>query len=343
MSATDVGIDLGTSSILVYVRGKGVVLKEPSVVAYDRDMDRIKAIGEEARLMLQRAPGNIVAVRPVTRGVISDYTVTEQMLRHFIQKAIGRMSFRKPRVSISVPGNITEVEKKAVEDAAYQAGAREVHIIDQAIVAAIGAGIDISRPCGNMIVDIGGGTSDVAVLSMDGIVVSASIPVAGDDFDDAIVKHVRKKYSLMIPEQLAEEIKINIGTAFENPEPKIMEVKGRDLVTSLPKSIRVTSEDTRDALKDVTGQIVDTGHSVLERTPPELASDVVDRGIVLTGGGAMLSGLEELIEARTGINTMLSEDPMTAVAVGTGKYVEMMAGNNRLLTREELQMQTPRR
>ena len=241
------------------------------------------------------------------------------------------MSFRKPRVSICVPSSVTEVEKKAVEDATYQAGAREVHIIEEPIAAAIGAGIDISRPCGNMIVDIGGGTCDVAVISLDGIVVSSSIKVAGDDFDDAIVKYVRKKYGLMIGEQTAEEIKITIGTAFEKPEPKVMEVKGRDLVTGLPKTIRVTSEDTRDALKEVTSQIVDAVHSVLERTPPELAADVVDRGIVLTGGGALLSGLEELIEARTGINTMTAEDPMTVVAVGTGKFVELTAGSGKNL------------
>ncbi len=331
MPASDVGIDLGTSSILVYVRGKGVVLREPSVVAFDRDSNKIKAIGEEARLMLERTPGNIVEVRPVIKGVISDYNVTEQMLKYFIQKAIGKMSFRKPRVSICVPTSVTEVERKAVEDATYQAGARDVQIVDEPIAAAIGAGIDISRPCGNMIVDIGGGTCDVAVISLDGIVVSTSIKVAGDDFDDAIVKYVQKKYGLMIGEQSAEEIKLSIGTAFEKPEPKVMEVKGRDIVTGLPKTVRVTSEDTRDALKEVTGQIVDAVHSVLERTPPEMAADVVDRGIVLTGGGALLSGLEELIEARTGINTMTAEDPMTAVAVGTGQYVELTSPNTKPL------------
>ncbi len=328
-AASDVGIDLGTSSILVYVRDKGVVLREPSVVALDRDTNKIKAIGEEARLMLSRTPGNIVAVHPVHKGVISDYTVTEEMLRYFIQKAIGRMSFRKPRTSICVPSSVTEVERKAVEDATYQAGAREVYIIEEPIAAAIGAGIDISRPSGNMIVDIGGGTCDVAVISLEGIVVSSSIKVAGDDFDEAIVKYVRRKYSLMIGEQAAEEIKISIGTAFEKPEPKVMEIKGRDLVTGLPKSVRVTSEDTRDALKEVTGQIVDAVHSVLERTPPELAADVVDRGIVMTGGGSLLNGLEELIEARTGINTMVAEDPMTAVAVGTGRFVELFGSGNK--------------
>lgn len=328
--ATDIGIDLGTASILVYVKGKGVVLKEPSVVAFDVDTRKIKAIGEEARLMIGRTPGNIVAVRPLRQGVISDYSVTEKMLKYFVHKAVGKSLFgRKPRISVCVPSGVTEVEKKAVEDATYAAGARDVKIIEEPVAAAIGAGIDIAKPCGNMIVDIGGGTSDIAVISLGGTVFSTSIKVAGDDFDDAIVKYVRKKYALMIGEQTAEEIKITIGTAFEKPEPKVMEVKGRDIVTGLPKTIRVTSEDTRDALKEVTSQIVDAVHSVLERTPPELAADVVDRGIVLTGGGALLSGLEELIEARTGINTMTAEDPMTAVAVGTGRFVELMASNGK--------------
>ncbi len=329
MAASDIGIDLGTSSILVYARGKGVVLKEPSVVAYDRDTNKIKAIGEEARLMLERTPGNIVAVHPMVKGVISDYTVTEQMLRYFIQKSIGRMSFRKPRVSICVPTSVTEVERKAVEDATYQAGAREVYMIEEPIAAAIGAGIDISRPCGNMIVDIGGGTCESAVISLDGIVVSNTIKVAGNDFDEAIVKYVHKNFGLMIGEQTAEEVKIAIGSAFEKPEPKVMEVKGRDLVTGLPKTVRMTSDDTRDALKDLTGQIVDSVHSVLERTPPELASDVVERGIVMTGGGSLLGGLEELIEARTGINTMVADDPMTAVVIGTGQFVELMGSGKK--------------
>ena len=330
MAATDVGIDLGTASILVYVRGKGVVLKEPSVVAYDRDTNKIKAIGEEARLMLGRTPGNIIAVRPMRKGVISDYTVTEQMLKYFIQKAIGKLSFRKPRVSICVPSSITEVEKKAVEDATYQAGAREVHIIEEPIAAAIGAGIDISRPCGNMIVDIGGGTCDVAVISLDGIVVSSSLKIAGDDFDEAIIRYVRKKHNLLIGERTAEDIKITIGTAIERPDQKVMEVRGRDLVTGLPKTVRVTSEETRDALKETTSQIVEAVHGVLERTPPELASDVVARGIVLTGGGALLNGLEELIELKTGINTVTAEDAMTAVAIGTGRYMEVTGGKANL-------------
>ena len=330
MNAADLGIDLGTSSILVYVRGKGVVLKEPSVVAFDKDTNRIKAIGEEARMMLGRTPGNIVAIRPLRKGVISDYTITEHMLKYFIQKCLGRMSFRKPRISICVPSGITEVEKKAVEDAAYLAGAREVTIIEEPIAAAIGAGVDISRPCGNMIVDIGGGTCDVAVISLNGIVVSSSIKVAGDDFDEAIVKYVRRKYNLLIGEQTAEDIKIRIGTAVERPEPQSMEVRGRDLISGLPKVIRVNSEEVRDALKDALSQIVEVVQSVLERTPPELASDVVDRGIVLTGGGALLNGLEELIESKTGINTMTAEEPMTAVAIGTGRYVELVSGGRKL-------------
>ena len=323
MAITDIGIDLGTSSSLVYVRGKGIVLKEPSIVALDRDTNKIRAIGEEARLMLGRAPGNIVAVRPMEHGVISDYLVTEQMLRYFIQKAVGRLSFRKPRVAICVPDQVTEVERKAVEDAAYQAGAREVYLVEEPVAAAIGAGIDISRPNGNMIVDIGAGTCSVAVLSINGIVVSHSIKIGGDDFDDAIVRYVRSHYGLMIGERAAEEIKISIGTAFEQPEKVTVDVNGRDMVTGLPKTVKVSSEDTRIALKDALSQILDAVHNVLERTPPELASDVVDRGIILVGGGALLGGLEQLIEARTGVNTITAEDALLAVAIGTGRYVEL--------------------
>ena len=324
--AFDIGIDLGTASILVYVKGKGVVLKEPSVVAFDRDTNRIKAIGEEARLMLGRTPGNIVAVRPLRQGVISDYTVTEKMLKYFIQKAVGKQRFRKPLISICVPSQVTEVERKAVEDAAFQAGARDVRIIEEPIAAAIGAGIDIARPCGNMIVDIGGGTSDIAVISLGGTVVSASIKIAGDDFDDAIVRYMRKKHNLLIGERTAEDIKIRIGSAYPRPESVTVDVRGRNLVTGLPKTITVTSEETEEALKDTTSQIVEAVHSVLEKTPPELAADIADRGIVLTGGGSLLYGLEELIESKTGITTMTAEDPMTAVAIGTGRYVEFLSG-----------------
>ena len=317
MQCTDIGIDLGTASILVYIRGKGVVLKEPSVVAFDRDTNKIKAIGEDARLMLGRTPGNIVAVRPLRQGVISDYTVTEKMMKYFIQKALGKRTFRKPRIAVCVPSGVTEVEKKAVEDATYQAGAREVSIIEEPIAAAIGAGIDISKPCGNMIVDIGGGTSDIAVISLGGTVVSASIKIAGDDFDEAIVRYMRKKHNLLIGERTAEDLKIKIGSCYKRAEVDYMDVRGRNLVTGLPKTVKVSSEET---------QIVETIHSVLEKTPPELAADIADRGIVLTGGGSLLRGLEDLISAKTGINTMTAEDPMTAVAIGTGKYVEFLAG-----------------
>jgi len=321
MLSTDIGIDLGTASILVYIRGKGVVLKEPSVVAFDRDTNKIKAIGEEARLMLGRTPGNIVAVRPLRQGVISDYTVTEKMLKYFIQKAIGKRMLKKPRISVCVPSGVTEVEKKAVEDATLQAGAREVAIIEEPIAAAIGAGIDISRPCGNMIVDIGGGTTDIAVISLGGTVVSTSIKIAGDDFDEAIVRYMRKKHNLLIGERTAEDIKIKVGSAYPKAEVTTMNVRGRNLVTGLPKTVEVSSEETEEAL-----QIVEAVHSVLEKTPPELASDIADRGIVLTGGGSLLSGLEDLIEAKTGINTMTAEDPMTCVAIGTGKFIEFLAG-----------------
>jgi len=328
MAGTDVGIDLGTASILVYIKGKGVVLKEPSVVAFDRDTNKIKAIGEEARLMLGRTPGNIVAVRPLRQGVISDYTVTEKMLKFFIQKAVGKKTFRKPKIAVCVPSGVTEVEKKAVEDATFQAGAREVFIIEEPIAAAIGAGIDISRPCGNMIVDIGGGTTDIAVISLGGTVVSTSIKIAGDDFDEAIVRYMRKKHNLLIGERTAEDIKIKVGSCFPRAEVDSIDVRGRNLVTGLPKTVTVTSEETEEALKEATSQIVEAVHSVLERTPPELTADIADRGIVLTGGGALLRGLEELLESKTGINTMTAEDPMKCVAIGTGKYVEALSGSH---------------
>ena len=327
MAGTDVGIDLGTASILVYIKGKGVVLKEPSVVAFDRDTNKIKAIGEEARLMLGRTPGNIVAVRPLRQGVISDFTVTEKMLEHFIRKAVGKKTFRKPKIAVCVPSGVTEVEKKAVEDATYQAGAREVFIIEEPIAAAIGAGIDISRPCGNMIVDIGGGTTDIAVISLGGTVVSTSIKIAGDDFDEAIVRFMRKKHNLLIGERTAEDIKIKVGSCYPRSEVDSIDVRGRNQVTGLPKTVTVTSEETEEALKETTSQIVEAVHSVLERTPPELTADIAERGIVLTGGGALLRGLEELLESKTGINTMTAEDPMKCVAIGTGKFVEFLSGH----------------
>lgn len=325
MSA-DIGIDLGTASILVYVKGKGVVLKEPSVVAFDKNTNDIKAIGEEARLMLGRTPGNVVAVRPLRQGVIFDYTITEKMIKYFVKKALGKKTFKKPRISICVPSGVSEIEKKAVEEAAFAAGARAVYLIEEPVAAAIGVGIDIMKPCGNMIVDIGGGTSDIAVISLGGAVVNTSLKLAGDDFDDAIVRFMRKKHNLLIGGRTAEEIKIKIGTAYPLVEEERLEVRGRNLVTGLPKTVTVTSTETEEAFRETAGQIIEAVIAVLERTPPELLSDILDRGIVLTGGGALLRGLEELIEDRTGINTMTAEEPMTCVAIGTGKYVEFLAG-----------------
>ena len=326
MQFADIGIDLGTASVLVYIKGKGVVLKEPSVVAYDRDTEEIKAIGEDARLMLGRTPGNIVAVRPLRQGVISNYKITEQMMRYFIKKAVGRRLLKKPFIAVCVPSGATEVEKKAVEDATRLCGARDVKTIEEPIAAAIGAGIDITKPCGNMIVDIGGGTSDIAVISLGGTVVSTSVKVAGDDFDEAIVRYMRKKHNLLIGDRTAEDIKIKIGSAYPRAEDDFMDVRGRNLVTGLPKTVRVSSEETEEALREPTSQIIEAIHSVLENTPPELAADIADRGIVLTGGGALLRGLEDLIYSKTGINTMTAEDPMTAVAIGTGRFVEFLSG-----------------
>lgn len=327
MLSMDIGIDLGTASILVYIKGKGIVLKEPTVVAYDRDSQEIVAIGEEARKMIGRTPGNITAVRPMRQGVISDYIVTEKMLKYFITKAMERRTLRKPRISICIPTGATEVEKRAVEDATYKAGAREVTIIEEPVAAAIGAGIDISKPAGNMVVDIGGGTTDIAVISLGGTVVSTSLKVAGDDFDEAIIRYMRKKHNLLIGERTAEEVKMTIGCAYPRPEQATMDVKGRNLMTGLPKTMTVTSDEMLEALHDAAMEIVEAIHGVLERTPPELASDIYERGIVMTGGGSLLSGLDELIEEKTGINTMLAESPMTAVAVGTGKFIEFMQEN----------------
>lgn len=299
-------------------------------MAYDRDTNEVKAIGEEARLMLGRTPGNIVAVRPLRHGVISDYTITEKMIKYFILKALGRRTFKKPRISICVPSGVTEVERKAVEEATFAAGAREVHLIEEPVAAAIGAGIDISKACGNMIVDVGGGTSDIAVISLGGTVVNTSIKIAGDDFDEAIVRYMRKKHNLLIGDRTAEEIKIKIGTTYPLAEVEKLEVKGRNLVTGLPKTVVVTSSETEEALKETSSQIVEAVVSVLEQTPPELSADVLDRGILLTGGGSMLRGLEELIEEKTGIHTMTAEDPLKVVAIGTGQYAEYMSGSREL-------------
>lgn len=323
-AVTDIGIDLGTTSILVYAKGKGIVLKEPSVVAYDKDADKVRAFGEEARQMIGRTPGNIMAIRPLRQGVISDYMITEKLLRYFISRAMGRKAFRKPRIAICVPSGVTEVERRAVEEATYQAGARDVTIIEEPIAAAIGAGIDITKPFGNMIVDIGGGTTDIAVISLGGTVVSESIRTAGDNFNEAIVRYVRKAHGLFIGEQTAEAVKMQIGSAHRLLEEKTMDIKGRNVVTGLPKTITLTSTEIAEALKETVNHIVDAVHSVLEKTPPELAADVAERGIILTGGGACLEGLEDVISEKTGIHTVTAEDPELAVAVGTGKYTEVM-------------------
>lgn len=326
MANLDVGIDLGTSNFIVYIKGRGIVLSEPTVIAYDKDSEKIVEIGEEARLMLGRTPGNLIAVRPLDHGVISDYTKAEEMIKYFIKKAIGRNFFgRRPRISICIPSGATEVEKRAVESATYNAGARFVNIVEEPIAAAIGAGIDIMRPVGNMIVDIGGGTTDTAVISMGGPVVTSSIKTAGNDFDDAIIKYIRKRHNLLIGDRSAEEVKINIGTCFKRPENISMDVRGRDLVSGLPKTVTITSDETEEALRDVTGMVVEAVHAVLEKTPPELAADIADRGILLTGGGSLLHGLEQLLEEKTGIATMTAENPMQVVAIGTGKYMDYLA------------------
>lgn len=318
----DIGIDLGTASVLVYIKGKGIVLQEPSVVAIDRNTNKILAVGEEARMMLGRTPGNIVAIRPLREGVISDYEVTEKMLRYFIDKAVGRKRLFKPRMIVCVPSGVTEVEKRAVKDAASNAGARNIQLIEEPIAAAIGAGLDITKASGNMVIDIGGGTSDIAVISLGGIVVSTSIKVAGDKFDEAIVRYMRKKHNVMIGERTSEELKINIGTAFPREEQAKMEVRGRNLISGLPKTIEVTSDEMLEALAEPVSAIADAVHSVLERTPPELSADISDRGIVMTGGGSLLNGLDKLISKRTNIPVYIAEAAVSCVAIGTGKSLD---------------------
>nr|WP_296082907.1 rod shape-determining protein [uncultured Blautia sp.] len=324
MPANDIGIDLGTTNCLVYSTGKGLVLQEPSVVVYDKDTEKIRAIGEEAKQMSNHVNSNMEVIRPIRQGVIVDFVVLEKMLKYFITKAMGRRAFRKPRISVCVPSGITEIERKAVEEATYQAGAREVYLVEEPIAAAIGAGVDITKPFGNLIVDIGGGTTDIAVISVGGVVVSSTIKVAGDSFDQAIISYIRKTHGLFISEDAAETIKVRIGTAIEEANPQVMEVKGRNVLTGLPKKIKLTSEEIREALKDATGQIVEAVHGILEKTPPELVADIVDRGIVLAGGGALLKGMDTLIEQRTGVNTLTVQDSMHVVAVGTGMYAEIM-------------------
>lgn len=330
MLRNDVGIDLGTASVLVYVKGKGIVLQEPSVVAIDQYTNKFLAVGEEARRMLGRTPGNIVAVRPLKEGVISDYNITQRMLKYFIEKSLGRMLL-KPRLIVCVPSGCTEVEKRAVIEAANEAGALKTYLIEEPIAAAIGAGLDITEPTGRMVVDIGGGTTDVAVISLGGIVVSKSIKVAGDNFDESITKYVRKKHNMMIGERTAEELKVNIGCAYPFEEEQFLEVKGRNLVSGLPMNVVVSSNDMLEALKEPVQEILEAVHYVLEKTPPELAADISTQGIILTGGGALLNGLPNIIEERTGINTRVADNPIECVAIGTGKsldWVEVLEKNN---------------
>jgi len=322
--AQDIGIDLGTASVLVYIKGKGIVLKEPSVVAIDKNTKKMLAVGEEARKMLGRTPGNIVAIRPLRNGVIADYDVTEMMLRYFISKVCGRRLFLKPRIMVCIPTGVTTVEKRAVLEATRQAGARKTFLIEEPVAAAIGAGLDISQPVGNMVVDIGGGTTDVAVLSLGNIVYSQSIRVAGDKFDEAIAKYVRKQFNVMIGERTAEEVKIKIATAYPKERQLEMEVKGRNLVTGLPINLKLTSQQTFEAIEEPVNDILDCIFHVLEKTPPELSADISDRGIVMTGGGSLLNGLDKLISEKTKLPVHVAEDAISCVAIGTGKALECL-------------------
>ena len=320
--SNDMGIDLGTASVLVYVRGQGIVLREPSVVAIEKDTKKVLAVGEEAKRMLGRTPANIIAIRPLRNGVIADFEITEQMIRYFIKKVHNRRSFLHPRIVIGVPSGITEVERRAVRESAEQAGARQVYLIEEPMAAAIGANLPIQEPEGSMIVDIGGGTTEVAVISLGGMVVSRSLGIAGDEMNEAIVQYLRKKYNLLIGENTAEEVKIKIGSVFPMIKETSMEVKGRDQVTGLPKIISITSEEVRSALAEPIKAIVDVIKSTLEETPAELSADLVDRGIVLAGGGSLLHGLADLLSHETELPVSNAEDPLTCVVRGTGKYLE---------------------
>lgn len=318
----DLGVDLGTANVLVYVKGRGIVLREPSVVAMERDSKKILAIGQEARRMLGRTPGNIVAIRPLREGVIADYHTTEAMLKYFISRVARRRAWFRPRVVVCIPSGGTTVEKRAAVEACLQAGAREAYLIEEPLAAALGAGLDISRPSGHMVVDIGGGTTDVAVLSLGGIVLSQSLRVGGNKLDDAIVKYVKKEYNLLIGERTAEELKMEIGTAHPKGVARELDVRGRDLVSGLPKTLRLTSSETYYAMEEPIRAMVDMIKSVLEKTPPELAADIVDKGIILTGGGSLLDSLDRLIAEETGIPVYVAEDPLSCVALGTGKALD---------------------
>ena len=324
----DLAIDLGTANTLIYVKGKGIVSSEPSVVAVHKDVNGVKkvlAVGNEAKKMLGRTPGSIVAIRPMKDGVIADFEITEAMLRYFIQKAHNRKTLVRPRIIICVPSGITQVEQRAVRESAEFAGAREVYLIEEPMAAAIGAGLPITEPSGNMIVDIGGGTTEVAVISLSGIVYSKSVRVGGDKLDESIVQYIKRKYNLLVGEQTAEAIKINIGTVHPKLEKKTMEVKGRDLVAGIPKTLEITSEEVKEAMSEPTNAIVEAVRIALERTPPELAAEIVDKGIVLAGGGALLNGLDELLRQETDLPVTIADDPLSCVVIGSGKALDELA------------------
>ncbi len=319
---TDIGIDLGTASVLVYVKSKGIIIREPSVVALEKGTNKILAVGEEARCMLGRTPGGIHAIRPLKDGVIADYDVTAAMLQHFIDKVCPKPRVFKPQIVVCVPAGVTSVEKRAVLEAAMEAGAKKTSLVEEPMAAAIGAGLNITEASGNMVVDIGGGTTDIAIISLGGIVVSDSLRVGGDKFDDAIIRYIKKMYNMMVGERTSEEVKIKIGSAYPEGQEKFIEIRGRDLVTGLPRTLNIGTSDAFQALSESVVAIVEGVKSVLEKTPPELAADIVDKGIVMTGGGALLSGLGKLLAEETGIPVHLAEDPLSCVALGTGKILE---------------------
>ena len=321
MFSNDLAIDLGTANTLVYAKNKGIVVREPSIVAVNKINNNVEAVGKEAKEMLGRTPGNIVAIRPMKDGVIADFEVTEKMIKYFIEKAHGRRFLVKPRIVISVPSEITQVEKRAVKDSALRAGATEVYLIEQAMAAAIGAGLPITDPTGNMIVDIGGGTTDVAVISLAGIVYSRSVRVAGNEMDDAIIQYIKRKYNLLIGERTAEQIKMEIGSAFPLDEEMTMEIKGRDLVEGVPKTLVVSDEEIREALSETVATIVEAVRVALERTPPELSADIMDKGIIIAGGGSVLKNLDRRLREETGLPVTLAEDPLACVALGTGQML----------------------
>jgi rod shape-determining protein MreB len=327
MFSRDIGIDLGTANTLIYAKGKGIVLREPSVVAVDVKSERVLAVGNEAKQMIGRTPGSIVAIRPLKDGVIADFDITSDMLKNFIKKVTSGGPFSKPRIIICIPSGVTEVEKRAVDEAAYSAGAKDTYLIEEPMAAAIGAGLPVSEATGSLVVDIGGGTSEVAVISLGGIVTSRSVRVAGDEFDDAIINYIKKKYNLLIGERTAEHIKIAIGSAYAYPDESSVDIKGRNLLDGLPSNISISSSEVREALTDPVSLIVDAIRSTLERTPPELSADIIDRGIMLTGGGALLRGLDQLISKETGIPVNVAERPLDCVVDGTGKMLEDMNGS----------------